>query len=312
MLILLAGSAPPARAEPAWKRALREQAAKQSFEPLFRDYAKETVAALGRLKGAREHLAFVKRHGIDLKVVRPDDENLPEGAIGSYVEKDRTMYISEDELMSGVRELRDAGAPEERIPGIMAWKFLTTVIHEIRHAITRRRMFERTGLRVRMNPLEAEYLSFLDEARVFREAASARPELWADPSRILEVERTSGRVLQELDRNVDSLKEMVRDLYEGKPSVLETPREKLLERYRRLRAGLEAKAEALLASDPQSIQDPEVKADLAEYAWTVAESLELYREILAVLADPAAFEKYRKFYADELEQASRGAGKPAR
>ena len=127
-------AAPASAGEPSWKKALRAQAALHSWDPLDGRFAQETVAALQRLRSTAEHLRFVKASGIDLKVVEPN-EKLPASAIGSYVEEEKTMYINQDELMKGADELRRQGAPEEGIPEILAWKFLQTTVHEIRHAI---------------------------------------------------------------------------------------------------------------------------------------------------------------------------------
>lgn len=309
MLWLLA--APAAGAEPSWKGVIEAQAKKHTWDPHDRRFAAEVVAALGQLETAREHLAFLKRHKIDLKVVPPGDR-LPEGAIGSYVDADRSMYINEDELMSGAGELRRLGAAEEDLPAILAWKFLHTVIHEIRHAMTRQRMREKTGLNVRLNPLEGEFISFIDQARVFREAAGSKPNLWSDPSRILEVERTSGRVLQEAGADVEALKRFVTELYEGKPSLLETPREKLVAEYRERKGELLEEAKALLGTDTGAIRDPEIRADLAEYAADVADGILLYKEMLAVLEDKGKHEKLTGFYRRELDALTRALRAPAK
>lgn len=302
LLTLLVAAAPAG--EPEWKRVLRQQAELHTFDPLKREFSAATVAALQRLSSTREHLGFVKAHGIDLRVVAPGDK-MPEGAIGSYVHDDRSMYINEDELMSGVRELRDQGAPEERIPEIIAWKFLPVTVHEIRHAITRQRLKRKTGLDLRLNPIEGEYLSFLDEARVLKEALKARPELWGDPSRILEVERSQAHVMEKLNRDVKELKELVDLLYRGKPSILGTPRVELIARYRGLRAELERHADELLATDVASIKDADLRADLGETALEVADGLLLYRQMLSALESDGSYEKLRRFYESELAALTR-------
>ncbi|MBI5201850.1 MAG: hypothetical protein HY925_09720 [Elusimicrobia bacterium] len=309
-MLLWALLALPALAqEPAWKKALREQAELHSWDPLDGRFAKETVLALERLQSTREHLRFVKANGIDLKVVEPNAK-LPATAIGSYVEADRTMYINQDELMKGADELRRQEAPEEAIPGILAWKFLTTTVHEIRHAITRGRLRERVGVDLKLNPLEGEYLSFLDEARVFREAGRVRPELWSDPSRILEVERTSGRVLQEAARGVAALQAYVDEQYQGKPALLKEPKEKLIEEYARRKASLEKDADELLKTDLSAASDEETRADLIEVAYSVADGIVLYKQMLSILRSPERYEKLRTFYRTELDALARALEKP--
>lgn len=302
-------AAPAAAAEPAWKKALREQAALHSWDPLDGRFAQETVRALESLSSTREHLRFVKAHRIDLKVVTPN-QKLPETAIGSYVEADRTMYINEDELMKGAGELRRQEAPEDAIPAILAWKFLQTVVHEIRHAITRQRIREQVGVDLRLNPLEGEYISFLDEARVFREAVRARPELWSDPTRILEVEKTAGQVLERLDRGVPALERFIDELYEGKPALLREPREKLIEEYARRKGTLEKDADELLKTDLRTITDQETREDLSEVAYSVAEGILLYKQMLVVLKTPSQYAKLKAFYRRELDTLAKAAVKP--
>lgn len=295
--------------EPSWKKALREQAALHSWDPLDGRFARETVAALQRLRSTSDHLRFVKARGIDLKVVEPN-EKLWATAIGSYVEEDKTMYINQDELMKGAGELRRQGAREEALPEILAWKFLQTTVHEIRHAMTRDRLRRQLGIDLKLNPLEGEYISFLDEARVFREAVRVRPELWSDPSRILEVERTAGRVLEELDRGVPALQALVDGMYDGKPSIVREPRDKLIAEYERRRALLEREADELLKTDLGTVTDEDTREDLAEVAYTVADGIVLYKQMLAVLKDPLRYEKLKGFYRREVDILAKAAAKP--
>ncbi|MBI4348144.1 MAG: hypothetical protein HY553_14990 [Elusimicrobia bacterium] len=308
---LLAAPVPVSAGEPSWKKALREQAALHSWDPLDGRFANETVAALQRLRSAAEHLRFVKARGIDLKVTEPN-ERLPATAIGSYIEEENAMYINQDELMKGAGELRRQGAPEEAIPEILAWKFLPTTIHEIRHAMTRDRIRRQLGIDLKLNPLEGEYISFLDEARVFREAVRVRPELWSDPSRILEVERTAGRILEELDRGVPALQAMVDAMYDGKPSLLREPRDKLIEEYERRRASLEKDADELLKTDLRTITDADTREDLAEVAYTVADGIVLYKQMLGILKSPARYEQLQGFYRREVESLGKAAAKTKR
>ena len=309
LLAVLWLAAPVSADEPAWKKALREQAALHSWDPLDGRFAQETVRALETLASTREHLRFVKAQRIDLKVVEPN-EKLPGTAIGSYVEADRTMYINEDELMKGADELRRREAPEDSIPGILAWKFLQTTVHEIRHAITRQKIRDQVGVDLKLNPLEGEYISFLDEARVFREAVRVKPDLWSDPSRILEVERTSGEVLRALDRGVPAFEEYVDGLYDGKPSLLREPRDKLLEEYVRRKVVLEKDADELLKTDMSSVTDEETRDDLAEVAYTIADGILLYKQMLVVLKSPGQYAKLRSFYRSELDALAKAAKKP--
>lgn len=284
-----------------WRAAI----ARQSWDPLDRRYAEETIAALQRLKSTRGLLAFVKRHGIDLVVEAPGGA-LPENALGCYVDDERRIYMNKEDLMKGVQELRRKGTPEDAIPGVLAWKFLPTVVHEIRHGLTRQRLRER-GLNVRLSPLESETISFLEEAVVFREEVQARPKLWADHSEILEVEESTGHLLQALDKDVGEVKVMVGNLYGGKASILDTPREGLVAEYRRRLDVVLARADELLRLDASELGDSAVAADFEDFAWSLAEAIHLYREMLAVLESPDAYARYRRFYQEELAAVARVA-----
>ncbi|MBI4425709.1 MAG: hypothetical protein HY554_18405 [Elusimicrobia bacterium] len=310
LLAALAFAGPQGPAK-SWRDVISRQAAEHTWDGLDRAFASEAVRALGALASTREHLAFVKRRGIDLLVVSVGDK-LPEGAMGSYVDADRAMYINEADLMSGAKELRASGTPEPEVPRVLAWKFLPTIVHEIRHGITRQRARERAGLNVRMNPLESEFISFLDEIRVLREALRARPELWADRSRVLEIEKGSAILLRAVDKDVGALKALVRgvDDYASKPVILEAKRETLVDEYRRRRRTLVDAADQLLQADTGRIKDPDVRADLAEYALSVADALNFYNDVLGVLEKPAAHAKLRDFYAAELRAMERAVAKP--
>lgn len=289
-----------------WRAVIREQARWHGWEKFHPEFTKEAVAALGALSSTKEHYAFVLKHGIDLQIREPGDK-VTAGALGSYADEDRTMYINKEFLLQGVRELRVKGAAEDEIPNILAWKALHVIVHEIRHGMTNQGLREEAGLNFRAKPIENEYISFFDQLRAVHEILRVRPELWQDDSRILEMERDLGVLLQALNRDIKSLKEFVaaQPGYHGKDVILKTKRSALLREYRGLRRELRASWADFTASTPDEIVDAEIEKDLEHTAMMTARSLRFYNEVIAVLEDESAFRRIRSYYGKELRKAEK-------
>ena len=116
--------------------------------------------------------------------------------------------------------------------------------------------------------------------------------------------------MKALDRGVEELKSYIDGLYEGKPALLREPRDKLIEEYLRRRVSLEKDADELLKTDLRTITDEDTREDLSEVAYSVAEGILLYKQMLVVLRTPAQYARLKTFYQSELDALAKAAVKP--
>ncbi|MBI3554054.1 MAG: hypothetical protein HY077_16280 [Elusimicrobia bacterium] len=282
--------------------------ARAQEEASFRKaFYRECVSALGQLDSTKEHLSFVLKHGIDLQI-STSTAKIPAQAVGLYRDADKKMYINEDILDKGRRELYYRSVEDAEVPKILAWKLLPTLGHEIRHAITHEKIRRQLGFSFDMPSLEDEMISFVDTVRVLEEAIQKNPDFWLGRLS-LRIDGSDSALLGAWKKNPTALKQLVEPLYPITPSVLDLTHAEFLARVdasvkeRRETRAMVVKAQKLITE----LKDPAARAreqrllDDSEADQTSRVDLERFERLRGVMGDPANYAKLKKFFKSQIQ-----------
>lgn len=189
-------------------------------------FARRWEEALGELSSLKEHRDFVlRKKSIRLRIEdpKPGAGISRDTAVAAY--KDGGLYLNRVALVLEAHNLESIGVPHEQTPEILAWKFLSTLAHEIRHGIIQQELEARAGF---FTPilLEDEVLASFDEVVVLKEAIAARSRFW-EKRLLLHIDKENGTLLADWARP-GGLERNVRERYPAKVSALEIGREGLL------------------------------------------------------------------------------------
>jgi hypothetical protein len=278
-------------------------------DPVFRKaFYAECIKALGELDATQEQLAFVRKHAIDLEI-STSTLKIPEDALGLYRDADKKMYLNEEMIAQGRRELGFRAAMEETdIPRILAWKVLPVLGHEIRHAITHEKIRRQLGFSFDSPSLEDEMISFVDTVRVLQEAIAKHPEYWSQRM-ILGIDGSNGDLLAAWRRNPTALKELVAPLYPEVPSVLAMSHEELLadiderlRQCRKRRAAVQEDQDSILAiKSPTERASEQRQLDDTGADRITKVDLEQTERLRRVMTDPDKFKKLKAFFKSQLQ-----------
>ncbi len=272
-----------------------------------RRFYSECVAALGQLDSTQEHLAFVIKNKIDLQI-STSTLKIPANATGLYRDADRKMYINEDVLLKGRKELYYRAVDDAEVPKILAWKLLPTLGHEIRHAITHEKIRRQLGFSFDISSLEDEMISFVDTVRVLQEAINKNPDYWLGRMS-LQIDASDSALLGAWKQNPAALKQLVEPLYPKSPSVLDLDQKQFLDFLDKMLVGLRStRAEVLkVKKEIAELKDPAERAstqryfDDSEQDEVSRTNLERVERLRKVMSDPANYAKIRKFFKAQIQ-----------
>lgn len=199
----------------------------QALSPEFqRRFGAGLWSLMGQLRSTSEHAAYLRRKPVKLAVLPPSFYVQP-NSFAAYNLETHTVYFNAAILEHGALELVSRGVGEEELPLLLAWKSLSVMAHEVRHAMLKARARSK-GFDYGVNLLEEEMVCFFDEMSVLQEALAVKPEFWSR-DRLLEIDATSGKLLIQWQKNPSAVREFVAPLYPAAFSVLSTSRGELLE-----------------------------------------------------------------------------------
>ncbi|MDE2290630.1 MAG: hypothetical protein KGL53_01000 [Elusimicrobia bacterium] len=197
-------------------------------------------------------------------------------------------------------QLAARGVPYSRIPGLLAWKLLPTLAHELRHGITHEQMREEVGDVCPAFVIENEVVSFYDNVRVGKAVLRRNPSAFTDDLLLGSVDRDLAQTLAAYKSGPTGLESLVASLYQGRLSAVSATRQQLLDEAEKGRSDT-----ASLLSQYEA-GDAAVKAQFgASYGQdpvkALDRSLSVYEGCTRVLSDPEKFRRFRNFYKDRIE-----------
>lgn len=280
----------------------------QEWKEFNRPYMEAVVGLLKRLRSTREHWAFIVRRKVDLEVT-DNPAHVDDSVVGAYDMVEERMFLDEVRLLDGAEQLLDQGASKATTAQVLAWKSMSTIVHELTHAKTHDEVRSLLGRPIAFPSVEDERLAFYEGCLALFELFEEKPELW-DRRRILDMEKIDADYLEAWLEGPGMLERAVTETYEGRPRLLEEKPEALLarvdERIRDLRARIARMKELRRVVDKGGAEADGIARrryrDLPGSIRYAERALAIQHSTREAVADPASLESLRGFYRKALAQ----------
>jgi hypothetical protein len=251
------------------------------------------------LEGFPEHAAFLKDHGLSLRIAGKDERKM---GGNSFEYSFGTVYANRAVLAKVWESLSGQGAS----PEVLAAKSLPFIVHEIRHAITEAEIEKACGAPLSFASIEYEALSFADQAKAYSTLESKHPELAKYDAGVYD--SMDKMFAEDLASGIDTLALRVSLFYKG-PSVLSTPDADLLAGSAKAASAFGRDLEKvrgykkLLAGSPSEEDRGRMQGFLnsVPYEDQISEMLGKAEGVQAFFSDPSRGEKLRAYYLSRLQ-----------
>ena len=280
----------------------------QEWKEFNRPYMETVVGLLKRLRSTRELWVFVTRRKVGLEVT-DNPAHVDDSIVGAYDMVEERMFLDEVRLLDGAEQLLDAGASNATAAQVLAWKSMSTIVHELTHAKTHDEVRRRVGRPIAFPSVEDERLAFYEGCLALFELFEEKPELW-DRSRILDMEKVDADYLAAWLEGPGMLERAVAETYEGRPRLLEEEPAALLarvdERIRNLRGSISRMRELQSVSHKAGAENDGIARrryrDLPASLRYAERALAIQLSTREAIADPASLEALRGFYRKALAE----------